>query len=237
MQTPPTPKEQSTLALVAVILAVICAPVGLVLGIIALIRIQNARGELGGRGLALAAIVIPLLMVPVLGILTAIAIPNFIKYQLRSKTAEAKIQLGSIRVAQEARRAEVDQYVSFAPNPSAPPTSTKVAFEDRPCPQSCKDGVAIACMEADCLGLRGLGQVYYRYACETRPVGDGAPPEFTCVAVGDLDGDGELAAFIYGTANREGATTIQAPIPAIARDLCTGAISPNQVVDCTPGKF
>ncbi len=48
----------------------------------------------------------------VLGILAAIAIPDFLKFQSKAKQSEAKQNLGMIFTEQEAYRAEHDQYAS-----------------------------------------------------------------------------------------------------------------------------
>jgi type IV pilus assembly protein PilA len=52
-----------------------------------------------------------MIVVAIIGILAAIAIPNFMNYQCKAKQTEAKSLLGSIRVAQEAYRAEWDKYI------------------------------------------------------------------------------------------------------------------------------
>lgn len=51
-----------------------------------------------------------MIVVAIIGILAAIAIPNFMNYQCKAKQAEAKTVLGNIRVAQEAYLAEYDTY-------------------------------------------------------------------------------------------------------------------------------
>ena len=51
-----------------------------------------------------------MIVVAIIGILAAIAIPNFMNYQCKAKQSEAKSSLGSIRVAQEAYFAEHDSY-------------------------------------------------------------------------------------------------------------------------------
>jgi type IV pilus assembly protein PilA len=51
-----------------------------------------------------------MIVVAIIGILAAIAIPNFMNYQCKAKQTEAKSVLGNIRVAQEAYRAEWDTY-------------------------------------------------------------------------------------------------------------------------------
>jgi type IV pilus assembly protein PilA len=52
-----------------------------------------------------------MIVVAIIGILAAIAIPNFIKFQCRSKQSEAKGNLKALYVAEESYRAEADLYV------------------------------------------------------------------------------------------------------------------------------
>lgn len=51
-----------------------------------------------------------MIVVAIIGILAAIAVPNFIKFQCRSKQSEAKGNLKALYVSQEAFRAENDTY-------------------------------------------------------------------------------------------------------------------------------
>ncbi len=53
-----------------------------------------------------------MIVVAIIGILAAIAVPNFVKFQCRSKQSEAKGNLKALYVAQEAYRAENDTYGS-----------------------------------------------------------------------------------------------------------------------------
>ncbi len=56
-----------------------------------------------------------MIVVAIIGILAAIAIPNFIKYQARVKKAEAKQSLRGLYVAQRALFVEKDSYSSSLP--------------------------------------------------------------------------------------------------------------------------
>ncbi len=51
-----------------------------------------------------------MIVVAIIGILAAIAIPNFLNYQCKAKQSEAKSHLGTIRSMQEAYFAEYDTY-------------------------------------------------------------------------------------------------------------------------------
>ncbi|MFH1156299.1 MAG: prepilin-type N-terminal cleavage/methylation domain-containing protein [Pseudomonadota bacterium] len=51
-----------------------------------------------------------MIVVAIIAILAAIALPNFMVYQCRAKQSEAKINLGAIRVNEEAFYASFDRY-------------------------------------------------------------------------------------------------------------------------------
>ncbi|MBL6990981.1 MAG: pilin, partial [Bacteriovoracaceae bacterium] len=53
-----------------------------------------------------------MVVVAIIGILSAIAIPNFKKYQAKSKTSEAKIRLASLYMAETSALTDYDTYAS-----------------------------------------------------------------------------------------------------------------------------
>jgi type IV pilus assembly protein PilA len=53
-----------------------------------------------------------MIVVAIIGILAAIAIPNFMNYQCKAKQSEAKSNLGAIRTAQEVYFAEKGYYAA-----------------------------------------------------------------------------------------------------------------------------
>lgn len=55
-----------------------------------------------------------MIVVAIIGILAAIAIPNFIKFQARSKQSEVKANLKAVYTAQKAYMQEKDKYSGFA---------------------------------------------------------------------------------------------------------------------------
>lgn len=111
-QRPPQkPYSLPTVALVFSLLGLctcIGSLIGPILGIIALLRISREPG-LAGRGLAIAAIVTPLILLPVQA---AIAIPNFIRFQARSKQSECKANLRALATAQRQYREAKGQYAT-----------------------------------------------------------------------------------------------------------------------------
>ncbi|MBF0391026.1 MAG: prepilin-type N-terminal cleavage/methylation domain-containing protein [Desulfamplus sp.] len=66
-----------------------------------------------------------MIVVAIIGILAAIAIPNYILYQCKAKQSEAKSNLGAVRTSQEAYFASYDTYstsldrIGFMPKGSA----------------------------------------------------------------------------------------------------------------------
>ena len=132
-----------------------------------------------------------MIVVAIIGILAAIAIPNFLNYQLKAKTAEAKTNLGSIKTAQEAYKAETDVYVVCTASPNAAPTTAKQAWADQ-------GGFGT-------IGFSPSGNVYYSYASASA----NTSLNFTATADGDLDGNGTNAVYTITQA-----AALTGPLPA-----------------------
>ena len=124
----------------------------------------------GQKGFTLIELMI---VVAIIGILAAIAIPNFVNYQRRAKTSEARTNLGAIRTSQEAYASTADVYMDCTQNPAGGPTASKQAWTG---------GVA----GWTDIGFEPKGSIYYAYSCSGAPAGTF---EFTAFAVGNLDGD------------------------------------------------
>jgi len=121
-----------------------------------------------------------MIVVAIIGILAAIAIPNFLKFQLRSKASEGKINLAAIRTAQESYFAEVGSYSSWASVPSNLPGQNKAAFGVT-CPSLPSVGDPGFCF----IGWQPEGDMYYQYAVTT-----GANnTSFFAEGQSDIDGD------------------------------------------------
>ena len=70
---------------------------------------MKKQNFLNTKGFTLVELMV---VVGIIGILATIAIPNFRKYQAKSKTTEAKIQLSSLYTTEESVLLEYDSYAS-----------------------------------------------------------------------------------------------------------------------------
>jgi type IV pilus assembly protein PilA len=138
-----------------------------------------------------------MIVVAIVGILAAVAIPNYLRFQLRAKSAEGKTSLAAIRTAQESYFSEFDSYVAAAPSPAAPPGRTHAAWPS-PAP-GCP-----SCFDA--LGFAPEGPVYFQYEVVAAAAGGAVANDvFTAAAVADLDGDGVRQIWAYVRALPNGA--------------------------------
>jgi type IV pilus assembly protein PilA len=131
-----------------------------------------------------------MIVVAIIGILAAIAIPNFLRFQLRAKSSEGKTNLAAIRTAEEGYFAEFGTYVAASVTPAAAPLTTKLPWPNP----------AVGCPACfDTLGWSPEGDVYFQYDVVGAGVNGVLPPAlnvFTASAKGDIDGD--LAAQLWG---------------------------------------
>jgi len=160
-----------------------------------------------------------MIVVAIIGILAAIAIPNFLRFQLRAKSSEGKTNLAAIRTAEEGYFAEFGTYVSADELPATIPGSGKAAWPD-------------TAPGFDTVGWSPEGDVFFQYEIETNgrnvPTGSNATDEFMAAAAADIDGDGtELQAWAY-VKPVPGESSFDASAPGIGTGLGAG-------VDCSTG--
>jgi len=124
-----------------------------------------------------------MIVVAIIGILSAIAIPNFVNFRYKAKTSEAKANLGAIRSCEEAYKAEMETYLVCNATPAAVPGILKADFSG--------GGVA----EFQTIGFVPSGQIYYQYEVAGDPNGASLLYDFYATATGDLDGDTANGAF------------------------------------------
>ena len=128
-----------------------------------------------------------MIVVAIIGILAAIAIPNFLRFQLKAKSSEGKTNLAAIRTAEESYYAEYGVYVSADPSPAAIQYNQKAPFVNAM-------GVGLG---FDRMGWAPEGEVYFNYSSAVPAAGD----EFTLGAVADIDQDttAQTWGYIKGT--------------------------------------
>jgi len=122
-----------------------------------------------------------MIVVAIIGILAAIAIPNFLQFQLRSKTGEAKTNLAAIRTAEEGYFAEFNNYVAAASTPGAALGANKRTWS----------GGGI--LQFDQLGWSPEGEVFYNYAVTALT----GASSYTIDAQGDLDANATTSDYAY----------------------------------------
>jgi type IV pilus assembly protein PilA len=145
------------------------------------------RGE---RGFTLVELMI---VIAIIGVLAAIAIPSFLSYQLKSKTAEAKTNLSAIKTASLSFQAERSCFLSVQgqgwpgtipingamlpwPQAAATPTSSPLCIN----PQTGAPGPAVGTF-AD-IGFTPTGSVRYNYylAAMADPTASPGPVTNSC---------------------------------------------------------
>ena len=149
-----------------------------------------------------------MMVVAVIGVLAVIAIPLLSSYQFRSKSAEAKTNLGAIRVLEETYYSENQTYRSANAEPAAIPGSVAVAF----------DGVT---SDFQPLGFVPQGYVYFSYGVAVSADGAG----FTADAAADIDGDGFVQYWGYANPDSSG-TKVAGKVGCDATGLQPKSIGP-----------
>jgi type IV pilus assembly protein PilA len=153
-----------------------------------------------------------MIVVAIIGILAAIAIPEYMNYQMKAKTAEAVTNIGAIKNLQIAYYAEEGTYRPCVAHPPGAPSTAKAAW-------------GAGNNDFDIIGFKHSGSVYYQYN-----VGSDTGAEMTIAAIGELDGKGEQGVFAYSTtAGNNGA------------DLGDGEVAminvPDRILNINPGFF
>lgn len=114
-------KPSVALPIISLVCFLFCLPLATILSIVSYVKYKDFKGT-DARTLSIVALCANILLIPMIGgICAAIAIPNFMTFQCRSKQSEAKGNLRALAVAQTAHHASTSQYssdlkaIEFAP--------------------------------------------------------------------------------------------------------------------------
>jgi len=138
----------------------------------------------GKKGFTLIELMI---VVAIIGILAAIAIPNFLRFQAKSRQSEAKTNLGGIFTAQTAYLGENNRYGTFTEIAWAPiGTSQRYTYYSGSTPVGGNTGITDFVAAPVPIGQTAwAGPVT---PGQTVPTG-ATPAEFTAGAIGNVDTD------------------------------------------------
>jgi type IV pilus assembly protein PilA len=194
-----------------------------------------------------------MIVVAIIGILAAIAIPNFLQYQMKSRQSEAKTNLMAIKTSEVSWQGERGCYlpVNAAPDASkitvAPGTkTTPVAWNTpgggwlnitTPATGWCVGAVTPG-QFAD-LGFQANGSVYYMYGVDTTTTAAAYTTATSCAAVIATPPGGASTAltdnnFLVGARSNLDGSAGDGPAGGVSHWAASGD---HGATDCTPGVF
>ena len=158
-----------------------------------------------------------MIVVAIIGILAAIAIPNFLRFQLKAKTSEGKTNIAAIRTAEQSYYSEFGVFVSAPASPNVAPDSMKHGFTNGGLPNG---------QGFDQLGWSPEGTVFFNYSVGIAPGG------YTVSAEADIDAN--LTKQYWGYKKQNAAADVPAVVNA-GGGSCDPAMLTSQVVGpCDP---
>jgi prepilin-type N-terminal cleavage/methylation domain-containing protein len=168
-----------------------------------------------------------MIVVAIIGILAAVAIPSFQLFQLRTKAGEVRLNLVAIRSAEGGYFGEFGTYVPMLPAPGPAGLAGGVGATKRVWlpPLDCQPPINLASPGHCIMGFLPEGPTFYNYAVSTAGgLGAGLPPNvsYFADAESDVDGDGVLNYWGLMNPTQAGA----APPPALLG--CAGVIDATQ---------
>jgi prepilin-type N-terminal cleavage/methylation domain-containing protein len=146
-----------------------------------------------------------MIVVGIIGLLVAIAIPKFISYQARSRRSEAYVNLAAVARNQSTYHAEQGEYFEAGAWPNF---AAYGGLSTRKMPWDAASEAAYAD-----LGWKPEGQVFYAYDTNTGATACTCTMCFTATAAGDVDDDDLNSAvmYVHPETNAEGVVLGECP--------------------------
>jgi prepilin-type processing-associated H-X9-DG protein len=115
------PVKTSGLAIASLVLGIlgicgITALIGLILGIIALVKVKQSRGALGGGGIALAGIIVSAISLLMIPIFAALLLPPFAKAKQKAQTIQCVGNVKQLSIAMRIYAADNQNHYPAATN-------------------------------------------------------------------------------------------------------------------------
>jgi type IV pilus assembly protein PilA len=171
-------------------------------------RATQQRRHVARRGFTLIELMI---VVAIIGILAALAIPTYLRFQMKAKSSEAKVNLAAIRTAEESYYTEHGIYLAATSNPTTIPGVQRATFD------ASNPGFLD-------LGWAPEGTVFFSYGIGITPNRTG----YSADAGADIDGNGINQYWTFIRANPSG-------VRAAGVVGCnTAVVGLEEVQPCTP---
>lgn len=138
-----------------------------------------------------------MIVVAILGILAAIAIPYYVTHVMNSRKVEAYTMLGQIKARQFSLFSDQDCFAQVSSEPAAVPPVGGISWGSVPTGNLtyCVPGPPHTMADLDIRPSHNL--VYFTYACAVDPTAI----EFSCNARADLDANGGILEIVFCTDN------------------------------------
>ncbi len=152
-----------------------------------------------------------MIVVALIGTMAAIAIPNFMTYQARSRRAEGYSNLASLArsyVSYAAEKGAFPDMLATSGEPTLPKPSDYGGLGTKKMPWD-----APTTSFFDVVGWQSEGSVYYSYDVNST-TGCSCSLCFTTTAHGDVDGDGFVSALMYVHPQRDSAGAVTGECPS-----------------------
>ena len=153
-----------------------------------------------------------MIVVAIIGLLAAVALPNYSTFQLKTKTGEVKSNLAAIVTAEEAYFAEFGRYLAAAPEPAIIPGTHQTDF-------------SYGAAGFSVLGFVPEGRVYFSYGVAITATA--ATLGYSVDAGADIDGNGVNQYWAYVKESSDGSRATA----SVGCDV--SAVGLNSIVPCT----